>query len=321
MQLNSQFYDLTQQTQGAIFGGIFALWQHLDAMPDPPPPIMQLRRGYAESPAWYMIQAAEFYPEPLTVEKLRVRDIYASESLASALLELMASEKWFDRVEDEYHLTDEGLGVMKRVSTRAWEPITQLQAYVKETDVERLEELMKRSIDASLDSGNRQATWCLYYSRNRAPSEDAAALVKINQYCSDYNAFRDDAHMAAFRAVDVDGHVWEAFSYVDDGKACTADGIFEHLAYRGFSRTDYANALDDLARRGWIRLSEGEYASTEQGQTVRQQAEVATDKTFYGPWKCLTEHETDELHGLMVQLGDELGVISEALKAPINANT
>jgi hypothetical protein len=323
MQLNNQFYDLTQHTQGTIYGGIFALWQHLDAMPDPPPPILQLRRGYAESPAWYMIQAAEFFPEPLTVSKLRVRDIYASPSLALALLELMASEKWFDRLSDEYRLTHEGMVVMERVKTRAWEPITQLQTYLKETDVETLESLMRRTIDASLDSGDQQQTLCLYYSRHRAPSDDAAALVKINQYCSDYNAFRDDAHMAAFKTFDVDGHVWEAFSYVANDKATTADAIFEQLAYRGFSRADYHTALHDLTARGWIHLENGDYVATENGQNIRQQVEVTTDNIFYEPWECLNKQEISQLHQLMTQLGDELTLISERLQttSPTEAST
>ena len=44
------------------------------ASPDEPPPaLLQLRAGRAESPGWFLIQAAEFDPEPLTVENLRAR--------------------------------------------------------------------------------------------------------------------------------------------------------------------------------------------------------------------------------------------------------
>lgn len=318
MKLDSTIYDLTQQTQGAIFGGIFALWQHKDAMPDPPPPIMQLRRGYAESPAWYMVQAAEFYPEPLTVKTLRVRDIYASKSLAKALLELMASEGWFDRIGKTYKLTETGLEVMNRVKTRAWEPIAQLQSYPEKTDVERLERLMRRTIDASLVSGDKNHTWCLHYSRNRAPDGEAAALVKINQYCSDYNAFRDDAHMAAFKAFDVDGHVWEAFSLVCNETGNNADAIFEQLAYRGYSRADYAAALRTLAERKWIDSNNDTYEVTKKGIEIKEQAEHATDQYFFTPWKCLSEDEIVEFHQLMTQLGDELKTVSETLKSSKN---
>lgn len=76
--LNKDTYNLTQTLQGAIFQGAFNTYQASlseDAKNNQPPPhpLMQIRRGYAESPAWMMIQAKEFDPEPLTVEKLMIR--------------------------------------------------------------------------------------------------------------------------------------------------------------------------------------------------------------------------------------------------------
>ncbi len=62
----------------------------------------------ANRPAWFLIQAAEFDPEPLSVARLRVRDIYASECIVTALLEVMAAERWLDRHGDDYHLRAEG---------------------------------------------------------------------------------------------------------------------------------------------------------------------------------------------------------------------
>src|SRR5258706_12922667 len=91
--LDAEFYDLTQDIGGAIFGAMLAA-QAPAVAPPVPPPLLQVRRGLAEAPAWYLIQAVEFDPAPLTVAGLRVRDIYASERIVAALLELMASEKW-----------------------------------------------------------------------------------------------------------------------------------------------------------------------------------------------------------------------------------
>src|SRR6185295_15094177 len=103
--LDARFYELTQEVGGAIFGAMPAATTQTGA-PPAPSPLLQIRRGLAEAPAWYLIQAAEFAPAPLTVASLRVRDIYASERMVAALLELMASEKWLDRrAADEYHLT------------------------------------------------------------------------------------------------------------------------------------------------------------------------------------------------------------------------
>ncbi len=59
------FYNLSQSLAGAIFG---ALIQKMERPTDPPPPLLQLRRGRAEAPAWFLVQALEFDPEPISVE-------------------------------------------------------------------------------------------------------------------------------------------------------------------------------------------------------------------------------------------------------------
>ena len=106
--LNAAFYD---HTQSLWQGYAVAMRDARARLPEPPPPrhpLLQLRAGLAESPGWFLVQAAEFDPEPLTVAALRVRDIYASERIVQALLELMAGEQWFDRQGEVYTLTEHG---------------------------------------------------------------------------------------------------------------------------------------------------------------------------------------------------------------------
>ena len=113
--LDASFYDLTQTLWGAFAAAMGAARAREAEPPPPTPPILQLRAGLAESPAWFLMQAAEFDPEPLTVERLRVRDVYASERIVAALLDLMAGEKWFDRQGDEYALRFEGRAILERI--------------------------------------------------------------------------------------------------------------------------------------------------------------------------------------------------------------
>src|SRR5262245_34345242 len=114
--LDAGFYELTQEVGGAIFSAMLAAQAQAGAQPTTPPPLLQVRRGLAEAPAWFLIQAAEFDPAPLSVASLRVRDIYASERIVAALLEMMASEKWFDRsAVGEYHLTAAGRAVLSQL--------------------------------------------------------------------------------------------------------------------------------------------------------------------------------------------------------------
>jgi hypothetical protein len=112
MNQGIDFYNLSQSLAGAIFG---AMIKYMERPSDSPPPLLQLRRGRAEAPAWFLVQALEFDPEPISVEKLRVRDIYASERIVFSLLELMASEKW---------LTPAGKGefILAPAGRAAWQP-------------------------------------------------------------------------------------------------------------------------------------------------------------------------------------------------------
>jgi hypothetical protein len=271
---------------------------------DPPPAILQLRAGQAESPGWFLTQAAEFEPEPLTVSNLRVRDVYASERIVQALLELMASEGWLDRrPNDAYTLTANGRAVLQDRLQRQRALIEGL-APLPDGELARIATLLGQLIDASLAAPQPPGTWCLAHSRRRAPERDASALVRIAQYFSDFNAFRDDAHMAAWRSYELDGYIWEAFALVCAGEADSGATLFERLAYRGYSAGEYSAALEALARRGWLQPATlaGAYSVTADGRAAREAAERQTDSYFYAPWACLAPAEALELRGLLSQL-------------------
>jgi hypothetical protein len=305
VKLDAAFYDLTQEVIGTIFGMMLAVLARAGKQPEPPP-LLQVRRGYAESPAWFLVQAAEFDPEPLTVENLRVRDVYASERIVAALLELMASEDWLDRdMDGAYHLTATGRALYQQIRPERHALIAALEP-PPEAQVNRLAELLGRVIDASLGSPNPPGTWCLVHSRRRAPAGDAPPLVQIFQYCEDINAFRDDAHMAAWRPYGVGGHDWETFTFLYENKASTANALFDQLAYRGYSRVEYAAALAGLARRGWLEPADEleTYRVTEAGRGVHAAAERLTDEGFYAPWSCLAEEEIAMAHDLLIRLRD-----------------
>ncbi len=289
--LDAQFYDLTQTLWGA-FAGAMGAARAREPEPPPTPPILQLHAGQAESPAWFLMQAAEFDPEPLTVENLRVRDIYASESIVAALLELMASMKWFDRQGDEYALRFEGRAVLECIHANRyrWLGVLELPAAAH-----RLERRLADLIAAALATPDPPGVWCLAHSRRRAPDASESTAAHLFQYVADVNAFRDDCHIAAWRPLAVTGYVWEAFGLVADGTGPTSDAIFDALAYRGYSVADYAAALAELAGRGWVRAGTDGHAITSDGRAVREQVEKATDAAFYAPWSELPAVEILEI--------------------------
>lgn len=312
MEKNSDLYNLTQTVPGQIFYAAFMtnLTQEQRDEWTNRPPIMNLKRGYAESPGWIFVQALEFAPEALTVERFRRRAVYSSQSLTHALLELLTSEQYFDRIGNEYHLTEKGHAEANK--TRDFR-ITAFDGFepIPADDIEKLVAYTGRIIDGCMKANNPPGTWCIAHSRNRAPDDSAPPLAKLIQYSSDFNAFRDDAHMAAFGAHDVHGHVWEAFSYVKSEQAKNASELYEKLAYRGFYTEDWQAALDELQNRDWI-LKNGEnyYLSTDKGKAVADDVEAQTNAYFFAPWDVLSDSEYDELIMLMQKISEKCQVLT-----------
>jgi hypothetical protein len=284
-----------------------------------PVPILQLRAGLAESPRWYLVQAAEFAPEPLTVARLRVRDTYASPRLVLAILELMASEQWLDRAEEEYSLTEYGRSVIHRSREATLRMAAGVQSLLAPV-LEQLVSLVGRLVQASLESSSPPGVWCLEHSRKRAPDAGAGSVVQLLQYVADFNAFRDDAHMAAWRHYVESGATWEAFALVCGGETNSLETVYQQLAHRGYTVHEYATALEDLQRRAWLEPGpeSGTYQPTSTGRSVRQQVEQLTNSYFYAPWSCLSDTEITRVHDLLVQMQEISERPGHANPAPRN---
>ena len=303
MERNAALYDLFMEAAGAVYTATSQLQARNP--PPAPPLLLQLRAGLAESPGWFLAQAAEFDPEPLTVELLRVRDIYASERIVAALLELMAGERWIERNSSgAYHLTAFGRTILQQRRTmraELLEAITPLPA----KQLDRLARLMQRLIAASLQSPEPPGVWCLVHSRRRAPMPAAPPLVQLMHYFDDINAFRDDAHMAAWQPFELAGYAWEAFTLICTGEASTSAQVSIQLAHRGYSPTDYNAALEQLVQREWLSLGSAQtYRITAAGRAAHAHAEQLTNGYFYQPWEALTDEEIEEMYTLLCQLRD-----------------
>lgn len=148
----------------------------------------------------------------------------------------------------------------------------------------------------------QEQMWPLANSHRFHPDTTYGPLAKIDQHLDDLNAFRDDAHLAAWQPYEIDGRSWEAFTLVWEGKAQTAEDLAEKLPNRGYSAGDYAGSLAELVERGWLAPANGGYRLTEEGQQLRQAAEEATNHYFYTPWAILDENEQVQLRNLLIQL-------------------
>jgi hypothetical protein len=119
-------------------------------------------------------------------------------------------------------------------------------------------------------------------------------------------AYRDDAHMAAWLAYNIEGNRWELLTTIWRGEINTLDKLSGELSSRGITRDEYAHFLQELAERGWVDEDSGAYQLTAEGKRLRESAEALTDRYFFAPWSCLNESELEELASLASQLRDGL---------------
>lgn len=261
-------------------------------------------------PEWYgwLLPALVFDPEPISARRLRVRSPYTSARLYKERLANAAKQGFLVPVtgtENEYRLTELGRQATQRVIGAAYAKMATLQP-LPPTEQERLANLLLRLVKSCLTAPEPPGKWCIIHSRRTDPDDDASVMVRIDQYLSDLSAYRDDAHLAAWQPHHIEGHAWEAFTYLWRGEATTLDGLCQKLERRGYLRDEYKQAIEDLIKRSWVAERAGEYQVTTRGKEIRQRAEETTDRYFYAPWSCLSQEETEDLRTLLIHLRDGL---------------
>jgi hypothetical protein len=299
----SDLWPLAWETLGAL-GGYYG------------PAMAQAAGEVLPAGEWYgwLFAALMWEPEPLSAERLAVRAPYTALLLHRNRLARGVELGMLAPVaEGEYHLTDAGHAAIHRIIAAAYAVMVEPHPRPL-AELERLTGLLRRLVEASLAAAEPAVKGSLRLSRRIDPGASAPILAQIDQYLSDLNAFRDDAHVASWRPQGVGGPAWEAFTYLWRGQARTVDDLVTQLAFRHHTPTIYADALQDLVGRGWVVETDGGastalstgYEVTAQGQTVRQAAVEKTDRVFFAPWGCLDEGELGELKELLAGLRDGL---------------
>jgi len=254
----------------------------------------------------WLLAALTFAPEPISAERLRLRTPYAATQAFEERLANAARQGWLTPIRgDEYRLTEAGWYAAQRIVEAAYAAMASLQP-LPPADLTRLAAHLRRLVEASLAAPQPPGKWCIAHSRRIARGDEASPAERIDQYLSDLGAYRDDAHLAAWQPYGLSGQAWEALTCLWRGEANSLDELCLKLQRRGHSRETYAEALQDLVKRGLVAEKAGTYRLTEQGKMLRQEAEEATDRYFYAPWAGLSEGEMHELRDLLTRLAEGL---------------
>jgi len=250
----------------------------------------------------YMARSLE--PEPLHLDDYHTHYPFASPERQRAMFQGAVERGFLTAVaENTYCLTDAGRAGIERFFDAAQTDLAAV-APLPPADLERLANLFQQVIAATEE--NAPDTYQMAISRATDPGAAAAPLARIDQFVTDLARYRDDAHEAAWRPLNVSGPAWEALTTLWQDEAHTADELAAHLSQRGYDAGRYAAALQELAGRGWVTESDGRFTLTDTGRQIRDQAEADTGANYTIGLSALSADEAAEFKALLARLNDAL---------------
>jgi DNA-binding PadR family transcriptional regulator len=254
---------------------------------------------------WGILFAAQgLEPQPIAAALLQSFSPYVTlETLDSQLAEAAGRGLLAGDAAGGYRLTERGRAAVRQSFGAVHAALAHVEP-LPAGDMRRLNELLRRLVDATLAAPEPDAKPALLASRLTDPGAHASAAALADQHLTDLVRFRDDAHVAAWRPYGTSGIAWEALTLIWRGEAYSPDTLAKRLERRSLPAHVYLDAIHDLIERGWVAQHGEVYRLTDRGASIRQQAETATDRYFYAPWACLSEVETEELSGLLERLRD-----------------
>jgi Mn-dependent DtxR family transcriptional regulator len=250
-------------------------------------------------------------PDAFAVTDYAHRVPYTNPERVKAMLEELADKGFVLREGDgRYLIAAKGKEALDGVHAGFYGRLGEFET-VPADELAQLIALLARLGDASLVAAEPANKYALENSRRgHYPSE--APLGQIDQRLDDLNAFRDVAHIAAWKEHELAGRSWESFTLLWNGVANSAESLAEKLPNRGYSAADYAESLTELAARGWIEAKGDGYGLTGEGRRVREMTEAETNRLFYAPWAALDEGEKTRLRTLLVNLKLKLEELAAA---------
>jgi len=258
--------------------------------------------------------ASQVSPKPISVTLIGKRTPYQNpEAVEKTLVD--AAEAGYLKTENNgsYVVSQKGAQAIEDVHLAFYNHVNEINQFSTKK-MKALADLLGKLVQACSQADLDYGTICLDISHNGHPEVDADSLAKVDQHLDDLNAFRDDAHIAAWKPVGVSGQIWETLTFVWLGEINSAEKLAEQLPFRNYTAEDYAASLHDLAARGWVESAEDEgFKTTAAGKKLRDDAESATNQLYYNPWKVLVEAELAQLTDLLTGLKTSNTEILEAL--------
>ena len=198
-------------------------------------------------------------PDPISVDLICKRTPYTNPAEVKKILAATAEAGYLTSDgADGYLITEKGTEAINAVHNSFYEHINAVNQFPEDRSLE-LAALLEKLVDGVSQADHLNEKISFEISHFGHPDVGHGTLAQIDQFLDDLNAFRDDAHIAAWTPVGVSGHTWEVVSFVWNGGATTVEKLVEVLPFRNYGPEDYTQTLEDLVQRGWIESTGDEF--------------------------------------------------------------
>ena len=242
-----------------------------------------------------------FEPHPVSPDLLNTRSPYTSPDLYNSSLKRLAAADFLKPVaEDQYRITQHGLEVLKETLKAVYTSLAGIQS-LSVTKMMDLASRLKELADACLEAADPPGIWCIQHVRRMDPGPGNPMMVRIDQFLSEIVAFREDAHLAAWRDYDCSGHAWDILTILWVEREGSLEGLNRALQRRGHSIDQTSEALDLLCYKEWVKTVKHRLHITPLGSDIRHTAELVTDRYFLEPFQHFSGIELEHTLDLVKQ--------------------
>lgn len=282
-------------------------------------PVIEAINAGQTGGVYALMSATGVAPKPVTAADVVRRYPYSALEVQAKPLAVAADLGYLAPAADgEYQLTDSGRAAMNRLIVafhqRLGEVEPALAAFVSIDALAETANDLRRLADACRTAPID--TWSIQMSHALAAKKPVVALAHIDQAIDDLTAFRDDAHIAAWRPYGSSAVAWELFTFLWRGEVKNAVEFAEKAQRRGHAPDVYAAALAELIDRGWVQATGDEaFILTTSGREIREAAEAETDRLYYAPWAVLTDAQLLDLKERLTHLKAGLAEVAQPVPA------
>lgn len=255
---------------------------------------------------WGLLLAVmTFEPEDTTPAHLMVRSPYTAAEIFLNRLKTAKELGLLDEVvPGKYRLTEKGDSETRRLIEIGRQKMMEMDK-LSDRESAQLVGLFGRLIQNCLNSPPPPETWSIRHSCLLLPSEKPP-MPYIEQAMSALTAYRDDAHLAAWRHTGLTATALETLTFFWNGEVSSLKTLCERLEKRGHSCRVYQSSIDELTARGLMHGPEDAPWITGAGRVFRNRVEDDTNRMFFSPWTCLDDNDK-------YRIAELLGLVSQKL--------